>query len=82
MTCIHSECEGSGTHMFRVQAKDNQLNFDTSCQAMHISDKSESKALCWFSVNSVQFDLAILTPQRVGDEGLHTNRKAINTRFR
>ena len=45
MTCIHSQCKGSDMHMFRVQAKGNQLNFDTSCQAMHISDKPDSKAL-------------------------------------
>ena len=33
------------THTFRVQAKGNQLNFDTSCQSRHISDKPDSKAL-------------------------------------
>ena len=32
-------------HMFRVHAKGNQLDFDTSCQPMHISDKPDSKAL-------------------------------------
>ena len=46
MTCICSDCKGSDTHMFRVQAKGNQLNFDKSYQAMHISDKPDSKALC------------------------------------
>ena len=32
-------------HMFRVQAKGNQLNFDTLCQAMHICDTADSKDL-------------------------------------
>ena len=73
---------GNDMHTFRVQAKGNQLNFDTSCQPMHISDKPDSKALCWDSVNSVQLMLATLTPQRAGDEGLHTNRRAVYTRFR
>ena len=31
-------------HTFRVQAKGNQLNFDT-CLSRHISDKPDSKAL-------------------------------------
>ena len=38
-------CKGSEMYMFRVQAKGNQLNFDTSCQAVHISNKAYSKAL-------------------------------------
>ena len=45
MTHICSECKGSDMHTFRVQAKGNQLKFDTSCQTMHISDKPDSKAL-------------------------------------
>ena len=36
---------GNDMHTSRVQAKGNQLNFDTSCQAMHISNKQNSKAL-------------------------------------
>ena len=46
MTHICSECKGSDMHTFRVQAKGNQLNFDTSCQAMYISDMPDSKVLC------------------------------------
>ena len=45
MTCTCSKCKGSDMHTFRVQAKSNQLNFDTSCQSRHISDKPDSKAL-------------------------------------
>ena len=55
MTCTHSKCKGSDIHMFRVQAKGNQLNFDTSCQAMHISDKPDSKALSLVVVNFLTY---------------------------
>ena len=37
---------GNDMHTFRVQAKGIQLNVDTSCMSMHISDKPDSKALC------------------------------------
>ena len=31
-------------HMFRVQPKGIQLNFDSSCLSIYISDKPDSKA--------------------------------------
>ena len=46
MTCTQSKSKGSDMHMFIVQAKGIQLNFDTSWMSVYKHDKPDSKAVC------------------------------------
>ena len=81
MTCKYTKGKGSDASTFKVQVKGIQLNFDTLCMPMHISDKPDSKALLLLREGTFLHVKTLLTPYRARDEGLHTNRRAVNTRF-
>ena len=50
---------------------------------MYKSDKPDSKAGCSHTLTMCRPQTCnFLTPERARDEGLHTNRRSINTRFR